>query len=162
MSGQGRTGSRSFGHRAARRRRHPASPGRLGELACIRYPRTSLPSTHDDDPERPDRLGAPDACTLPTTEQPLRLAEFDAFFCAHVDQVRRDDGQVVLSLTGGAEATSTAAGLAAREAECCSFFVFDLRIADDALSLTVSTRPGHAGVLAALADRAETLAGTAS
>lgn len=105
---------------------------------------------------------APDACTLPTAEQPVRLAEFDAFFSAHVEQVRRDDdGRVVLSLTGGADAASAAAGLAVRETGCCSFFAFVLRIADCTLSLTVSTGPGHADVLAALAVRAETLAGAA-
>lgn len=102
----------------------------------------------------------PAACTLPTAEQPLRIAEFDALFTDHVRAVRREDPtRLVLALTGGPQVAATAADLAARETVCCSFFTFDLRITDGTLTLTVSTSGGHADVVAALADRAESLAG---
>jgi hypothetical protein len=106
---------------------------------------------------------APDACTLPTTEQPLRLAEFDALFARHVTDVRRESGtRLALALTGGPQAAATAAGLAARETGCCAFFAFDLHIADGALTLTVSASEQHTDVLAALGDHATALAGTAA
>jgi hypothetical protein len=102
----------------------------------------------------------PAACTLPTTEQPLRLAEFDDLFARHVRQVRwNDPTHLVLVLAGGAEVAATAAGLAARETGCCGFFAFDLHIADGRLELGVSTGQAHADVLAALGDRATALAG---
>jgi hypothetical protein len=104
---------------------------------------------------------APAACTLPTAEQPLRLAEFDDPFARHVREVHRaQDGGVVLELASGPDAASTVAGLAARETGCCSFFAFDLHVADGTTTLTVAA-DGHADVLAALADRARARAGTA-
>lgn len=44
----------------------------------------------------------PDACTLPSAERPLRLAEFEDLFARHVRSVDRDrDGERVrLHLTG--------------------------------------------------------------
>lgn len=103
---------------------------------------------------------APAACTLPTAEQPLRLAEFDALFARHVQQVRRESGTVVLALDGAPETAATAASLAARETGCCSFFAFGLAITGGTTNLTV-TADGHPDVLAALADRAEALSRTA-
>jgi hypothetical protein len=105
----------------------------------------------------------PAACTLPTAEQPLRLAEFDELFARHVAEVRREDPtHLRLALTGGPEVAATAAGLAARETQCCGFFTFELHIADGALALGVSTGSAHSEVLAALADRATALAGPRS
>ncbi len=109
-----------------------------------------------------DRGWAPAACTLPTAEQPLRLAEFDALFINHVQQVHRADARrVVLALTGGPQVAGTAADLAARESACCSFLTFDLIITNGTVTLAVSTTAAHTDVLAALADRAELLAGAA-
>jgi len=102
---------------------------------------------------------APSTCTLPTSEQPLRLAEFDDLFARHVVEVRRVAAtHLRLALTGGPEVAATAAGLAARETRCCGFFTFDLHIGDGTLALDVSTAPAHADVLTALADRATALA----
>jgi hypothetical protein len=54
----------------------------------------------------------PSACTLPTTEQPLRVAEFDDLFARHVLQVRREDAtHLRLTLTGGPAVAATAADL---------------------------------------------------
>lgn len=53
------------------------------------------------------------ACTLPTAEVPLRLAEFDALFAAHVRQVHRPDATgIVLALTGDPAVAAFAANLA--------------------------------------------------
>jgi hypothetical protein len=46
---------------------------------------------------------APDACTLPTAEQPVRLAEFDELFAAAVRRVEPIAADHVrMSLTGPA------------------------------------------------------------
>jgi hypothetical protein len=55
---------------------------------------------------------------------------------------------------------SRAAGLALKETGCCSFFAFDLAIADGAVSLGIQTAPAHAAVLAALGARAESRLGS--
>jgi hypothetical protein len=101
---------------------------------------------------------APATCTLPTSEQPWRLAEFDELFARHVREVRREDAtHLRLALSGGAAVAATAADLAAREVQCCSLFTFELHIAEGSLALGVSTGPAHADVLAALAERATAL-----
>jgi hypothetical protein len=103
---------------------------------------------------------APATCTLPTTEQPSRLAEFDELFARHVHQVRRLDAtHLRLALTDGPAVAAKAADLAARETQCCGFFSFDLHIADGGLALSITTGPAHADVLAALGARASALAG---
>ena len=102
-----------------------------------------------------DEDWVPDACTLPTIEQPLRRAEFDALFAEHVIGVSHDSPQRVrLQLRADPDAAARAAGLAVKETGCCSFFNFDLAIADGTVSLDVSAPPAHTAVLAALAARA--------
>lgn len=105
----------------------------------------------------------PAACTLPTSEQPLRRAEFDSLFARDVLAVHRESPQRLrLELRPDPEAVSQAAGLAVKETGCCSFFAFDLAIADGAVSLGIEAGPGHEVVLTALATRAHALVGTAS
>lgn len=105
----------------------------------------------------------PDACTLPTEEQPLRRGEFDDLFARDVLDVRRVSSQRVrLVLRPDPDVASRAAGLATKEAACCSFFFFDLAIADAEVAMDVSTAPGHEAVLTALAGRAEASARTGS
>ncbi|VFA99715.1 hypothetical protein [Nocardia cyriacigeorgica] len=71
---------------------------------------------------------AVDACTLPTQQQPLRVAEFDALFRDAVRGVDRvSPTRLRLVLDAGAEAG--ARELAARESECCSFFTFEFTAA---------------------------------
>ncbi|MBO0852734.1 MAG: hypothetical protein J2P18_03080 [Nocardia sp.] len=66
----------------------------------------------------------PRACTLPTAEQPTRVAEFAELFGGSVLAVRRTGAtSLELSLDAGAE--RTARDLATRETRCCSFFDFD-------------------------------------
>jgi hypothetical protein len=75
----------------------------------------------------------PDACTLPTVEQPLRWAEFDDLFAGDVIGVVRESPQrVCLQLRPAPEVAARAADLAVRETGCCLFFTFAL--ADGAVS----------------------------
>jgi hypothetical protein len=97
----------------------------------------------------------PDTCTLPSTLRPLRVAEFDELFrvALHkVEQVSRTRLRLVLD----PRAEATARDLTAREAQCCSFFAFELTAVTDELALDVVVPPTHAAVLDALCDRAET------
>ncbi|GAA1506624.1 hypothetical protein [Nocardioides humi] len=105
----------------------------------------------------------PEACTLPTVEQPLRRREFDDLFRYDVRSVvRTSPTRTRLDLRPSPEAAERAAGLAVRETGCCSFFSFGLAIADGTVAVEVATSEGHADVLAALTERAEALAGSGS
>ncbi len=97
----------------------------------------------------------PEACTLPTVEQPLRRAEFDALFAEDVTAVKQVSGERLrFELRAHPDAAARAAGLAVKETGCCSFFTFAFAISDGTVSMTVSTGADHAAVLAALGDRA--------
>jgi hypothetical protein len=70
-------------------------------------------------------LVIPGACTLPTANRPLRLAEFDDLFAAAVRRVEPVDAtHARLHLTGPAGLAARVRDLAARETQCCSFFTF--------------------------------------
>jgi hypothetical protein len=102
----------------------------------------------------------PAACTLPAVEQPLRREEFDTMFAADGLAVRRESPRRLrLELRPDAEVASRAAGLAMKEVGCCSFFAFDLAIAEGSLSLAIETAPAHEDVLTALESRAESAMG---
>jgi hypothetical protein len=96
----------------------------------------------------------PAACTLPSSEQPLRLAEFDALFAAAVRGVHRaGPTELALTLAPAPGRAELVRDLARRETECCSFFTF--RIEDgDPVRLHVTVPPAHTDVLDALAERA--------
>jgi hypothetical protein len=105
----------------------------------------------------------PDACTLPTVEHPMRLAEFDALFSTAVRQVESvTSTHARMRLTGPVGLTATVRDLTARETECCSFFTFTIRPQragdGEALLLDVEVPDRYADVLASLADRARTVA----
>ncbi|SFD62450.1 hypothetical protein [Streptomyces aidingensis] len=104
----------------------------------------------------------PDACTLPTAEQPLRVAEFDALFADAVQRVERPgDGRLRLVLDGAAE--ERARELAERETRCCSFFTFaftSAREGEDTVVMEVTVPDEHAAVVEAMADRAEAVRST--
>ncbi|WP_406055849.1 hypothetical protein [Kribbella sp. NBC_00889] len=96
---------------------------------------------------------APAACTLPTAEQPLRVAEFDQLFADHLRSAHRVDPQT-LDLTLAAEARDATAALTARESECCSFFTFTLTDpTNNQFHLHIGVPPTQTAVLDALADR---------
>src|ERR1700742_3529867 len=63
------------------------------------------------------------SCSLPTAEQPLRVADFDRLFRESLRRFTRTSAtRLVLVLA--AEAEMAARGLAERETACCSFFEF--------------------------------------
>lgn len=66
---------------------------------------------------------APEACTLPTTERPLRVAEFDDLFGYVRSSTRPAPTRLELALPSEIEAA--ARDLASRESQCCSFFNFE-------------------------------------
>ncbi|WP_091552278.1 hypothetical protein [Micromonospora pattaloongensis] len=103
-----------------------------------------------------DDSWVPDACTLPTAEQPLRLAEFDQFFRDAVRGADRLSAQHLrLHLDAAQQVEETARDLTARESSCCSFFAFDVARPDpDSLTLDVRVPAAHVVVLDALAERA--------
>ena len=100
-----------------------------------------------------------DACTLPTAERPLRVAEFDALFAVAVRPVERVSPTVLRIHLPGGEATAAAAEeLAARESACCSFFTFTVTGDEKAaVTLDIEVPPRHADVLASLVAQAASL-----
>ncbi|WP_410875556.1 hypothetical protein [Nocardia sp. A7] len=99
-----------------------------------------------------------DACTLPTVEQPLRVAEFDRFFAESVhSSTRIGPTRLDLHLTADAEAVGR--DLASRESSCCSFFTFDFDTTDDGLVMQVGVPAAYVEVLDAFAARTETTNG---
>ena len=96
----------------------------------------------------------PSACTLPTVDRPMRVAEFDDLFAKAVRVERPADGELRLVFPVSPEVAGTAATLAAREIGCCSFFTFTLTVATGELTLRVAVGKSHVEVLDALAARA--------
>lgn len=96
---------------------------------------------------------APAACTLPTAEQPLRVAEFDRLFADHLHTATRLNPRT-LDLLLAAESRGTVQDLTARESECCSFFEFDISDADDGdVRLRIGVPAAQVAVLDGIADR---------
>jgi hypothetical protein len=95
----------------------------------------------------------PAACTLPTVEQPLRVAEFDALFATAVRPAERT-GPTTLVVHLPAAAAPAVRDLVARETACCSFFSFDVRSSSEGTDVVVEVPEQHAPVLDALATRA--------
>jgi hypothetical protein len=94
---------------------------------------------------------APDACTLPTPERPLRVAEFDNLF-AHVVRMQRPE-TTRLDLVIVREAEATARDLARRESECCSFFSFEFESAGEDVVMHIGVPPQQVEVLDAIEAR---------
>jgi hypothetical protein len=90
-----------------------------------------------------------EACTLPTAEQPLRVAEFDQLFAEHLEYADRVDPQT-LDLTLDPDARATTENLIARESECCAFFTFTI---NGATSLRITVPPAYTAVLDGLTAR---------
>ena len=98
---------------------------------------------------------AAEACTLPTAQRPLRAASFDEFFAASVQEITRTGSdQLRLDLRPGPDTAARAAGLAAEETACCSFFTFTLTATGGGLTLDITGPPAQRAVLDALAQRA--------
>lgn len=97
-----------------------------------------------------------DACTLPTAEQPLREAEFNALFASALRGVERPEPtRLRLSLDAGPGVEARARDLIARESSCCSFFEFQLTPGEDRLVLDVGVPPTRVDVLDGMARQAD-------
>ncbi|WP_219418829.1 hypothetical protein [Pseudonocardia nigra] len=105
-----------------------------------------------------------DACTLPTAERPLRVAEFDALFAdALLGHDRPAPGLLRLRLDPGPRTEATVRELTARESACCAFFDFQLTRNGGVLVLDVRVPDARAEVLDGIVRRAAAVrAGTAS
>jgi hypothetical protein len=91
---------------------------------------------------------APDACTLPTSERPLRVAEFGDLFGHVLRWTRSEKTRLDLVLPSGIEAA--ARDLAQRESECCSFFTFEFEPVDDNIVMHICVPPSQVLVLDAI------------
>jgi hypothetical protein len=117
-----------------------------------------------------------ETCTLPTAEQPLRVAEFDTLFAASLRAVEHPAAAATrarLLLAGDADLPGRVQRLADAETACCSFFTFTLTpLAVDSsadlsgalsgdvdaaavVALDVEVSAARADALAALVERAE-------
>lgn len=95
-----------------------------------------------------------DACTLPTAEQPLRVAEFYDLFAGSLRAVDRVS-PTRLRLRIDAMAEDRARDLAQRENTCCSFFTFGFTpAAEGAVWMDIGVTAERAGVLDDLAAQA--------
>lgn len=105
---------------------------------------------------------APQACTLPMADRPLRLAEWGGLFGSATIAVQRTDPlRARLRLRADPGVAARAADLAVRETQCCSFFTFAVTATGGQLTLDVSTPAGQVAVLDALIERARADAGAA-
>ncbi|MFI7603264.1 hypothetical protein [Actinoplanes sp. NPDC049681] len=105
----------------------------------------------------------PDACTLPTAEQPFRVREFETLFTSVREIEKLGPTRTRLRLTGEPDLAETARDLTARETECCSFFTFTVtEDGREAITLDIEVPPQHGDVLAALTQMARDAAGGAA
>jgi hypothetical protein len=98
-----------------------------------------------------DNDWAPDACTLPTAQRPVRLAEFDDLF-ASVRELRRSR-PALLDLVIPSAAETAARDLAERESACCSFFGFDFLREGERVVMRIGVPPEYIDVLDAVEAR---------
>lgn len=108
------------------------------------------------DDVHPAPAWVPDACTLPTAQQPFRLAEFDYLFATAVEQINRlGPTRLQLTLAGPPGLQDTVRDLAARENECCSFLAFTVAVSGpERLVFDIEVPDAYVEILDALTDRA--------
>lgn len=101
-----------------------------------------------------------ETCTLPTADQPLRLAEFDDLFSGALRAVERHAPTWLrLRLSGDEGVEDRARDLASRETDCCDFFDFSIHRAAHETVLDVHVPATRAVVLDGLAEQATTARG---
>ena len=97
---------------------------------------------------------APDTCTLPTAQRPLRVMEFDELFASVLRKTRAQATRLDLVLPPEVEAE--ARSLAERESACCSFFTFEFEPSGGYIVMHISVRPDQVEALDAIEARATT------
>lgn len=117
-----------------------------------------MTTSNDFTPVGQDSDWVSEACTLPTVEQPIRVAEFDDLFASAVRSVQQVSPTRARLLID-ADARGRARDLAARETACCAFFGFTFSEQGDQVAMQVTVPPAHASVLAAWTARAASVAG---
>jgi hypothetical protein len=103
----------------------------------------------------------PGACTLPTADRPVRLAEFDAVFGQGLQRVSRlSDRLGRWEFAVDADRADRIGDLLRRETDCCSFFTFTMARDIPGLAVVdVAVPAAYTQVLDALNQRAASRAG---
>jgi hypothetical protein len=105
--------------------------------------------------ETTSSVWAPQVCTLPTAQRPLRRAEFDDAFTSATEIERLAKGHVRFRMTGPAGLADRIRDLAVRENDCCSFFTFTVtEQPPDLVIFDIEVPGGQVDVLDALVERA--------
>ena len=94
---------------------------------------------------------APTACTLPTIQRPLRVAEFDNLFAAVQRSIRPEPTGLDLVLPSSAE--TKARELGDQESLCCSFFSFEFELTATQVVMHIRVPQAQIEVLDALEAR---------
>jgi hypothetical protein len=108
-----------------------------------------------------DAAWAPDACTLPTVDRPVRSAEFDAVFGQGLRRVLRlSDRLGRWEFDADEDRADRIGDLLRRETDCCSFFTFTMtRDIPGTAIVDVAVPAAYVTVLDALNQRAASRAG---
>jgi hypothetical protein len=102
---------------------------------------------------------APQECTLPSVDRPLREAEWQGLFDTGVTAVQRIGVERArIELRADPVVAGLAADLALRETGCCTFFTFTQTASDGRLTLDITVPPAQVRVLDAMIDRARAAA----
>jgi hypothetical protein len=94
----------------------------------------------------------PIACSLDAAGLVERRAEFERLFAESVVGQEREPRELRLALAIGEDAESPVRDLFRREHECCPFFTFGFRRADETLVVTIGVPNGAEAVLDAFAE----------
>ena len=97
-----------------------------------------------------NKVWAPDACTLPTAEQPVRHREWEGLFATGL-QTQSRVSPTRLRWWFHPQIEAVARDLARRETACCSFFTFAFESTAEGLQVEVEVPPSYVPVLDALA-----------
>lgn len=94
-------------------------------------------------------------CTLPTAEQPVRLAEFDELLTDAARSMERPAAdRLRIHLPSNPDTIAAVANFATRESTCCSFFTFTLTTSAGSATLDIAVTATRTDVLDAIATRA--------
>jgi hypothetical protein len=93
----------------------------------------------------------PDACTLPTVDRPVRVAEFDELFGAALRSTRTT--RTSLRIEFGPTVAEWVRDLTDRESQCCAFFDFTIHTEPDRVILDIAVPETQRAILDAIEAR---------